>query len=401
METIDLSSADYWQSDSIDLRLNPKRPVQSEGVTAFLQNEVGIRSAVVIPTSGSSGEAKFVVLSKHAILASARAVNIHCGIEANDRWLGGLSTFHVGGLGIYARAYCNGAEVVPMPWENWRRDGGPLLDAITTTGATLTSLTPVHLCDLVRAGADAPESLRMVFLGGGRVEKSLVDRARSLGWPIRVTYGMSEAASQIATGQGDEIDCLPVLASWECREGPDFRLQIRGDALFSGYTRREGERWIYVPSQNDKGWFTTGDRCEVSDGSLRFIERADDAVKVSGELVSLSGLQARLDALGISGVIVAVPEERRGNELVLVVEGDGNAARDQLNTNLPYVEQVSRVVSMNELPRTDLGKLDLATIRKAIDGERSQISTSPNPPAEPRLARADLKTKDSGASGST
>ena len=139
----------------------------------------------------------------------------------------------------------------------------------------------------------------------------------------------------------------------------------------------------------------------MSDGSLRFIERADDAVKVSGELVSLSGLQARLDALGISGVIVAVPEERRGNELVLVVEGDGNAARDQLNTNLPYVEQVSRVVSMNELPRTDLGKLDLATIRKAIDGERSQISTSPNPPAEPRLARADLKTKDSGASGST
>lgn len=396
METIDLSSADYWESDSIDLRLNPKRPVQSEGVTAFLQNEVGICSAVVIPTSGSSGEAKFVILSKHAILASARAVNLHCGIQKNDRWLGGLSTFHVGGLGIYARAYCNGAEVVPMPWENWRRDGGPLLDAITATGATLTSLTPVHLCDLVRAGAVAPESLRMVFLGGGRVDRNLVDRARSLGWPLRVTYGMSEAASQIATSQGDETDRLPILANWECREGPDARLQIRGEALFSGYARREGERWIYVPSQNDKGWFTTEDRCEVSDGTLRFIGRADDAVKVFGELVSLSGLQTRLDILGITGVILAVPEERRGNELVLVVEGDGKAARDQLNINLPFVEQVSRVISMSELPRTDLGKLDLAAIRKVITGEPS---TSPSPPAEPRPAHADPETKGSDASG--
>lgn len=358
MDTADLNSPDYWASDALDIRLNPKRPVDADGLHPFLEKECGLRSAVVIATSGSSGAAKFVVLAKSALLASARAVNGHCGLTAEDRWLGGLSTFHVGGLGIFARAVSNGASVFPMAWDAWTRDGAALLAAIRQSRATLTSLTPVHLCDLVRAGIKAPTSLRGVFLGGGRIDPDLAEQALALGWPLWPSYGMSESASQIATCTDGAIDWLPVLPHWETALDEEGRLRIRGEALFSGYATKGAQGWVFDTARDGEGWFTSGDRVALRDGALRFLGRSDDLVKVSGEWVSLSALSARVAARGWVGLVVAVPHERRENELVLVTEGEEDDALARFNEGLPPLEHVGRAVSFPRLPRTDVGKLD-------------------------------------------
>jgi O-succinylbenzoic acid--CoA ligase len=362
MEAIDLNSPAYWESAAIDIRLNPKRPVDSAGLREFLEGDCGLCSAVVIATSGSSGTVKFVVLAKSALLASARAVNAHSGVTADDIWLGGLSTFHVGGLGIFARAYSNGASVHPMAWDVWTPDGAALVAAVNESRATVTSLTPVHLGDLVRAEVKAPPSLRGVFLGGGRIDAALVEKARQLGWPVWATYGMSESASQIATSRGDEIALLPILPIWETTLDAQGRLRIRGEALFSGYATRGTDGWRYDPAEDADGWFTTGDRVELQEGALRFLGRSDDLVKVSGELVSLSSLSARVAACGWIGLVVAVPHERRENELILVIEGALDEALAIFNEGLPPLEQVSRVVTLAPLPRTEVGKIDPARV---------------------------------------
>lgn len=366
METTDLTRSDYWESEALDIRLNPKRAVDAVGLREFLEGECGLRSAVVIATSGSGGTAKFVVLAKAALLASARAVNVHCGLTGEDRWLGGLSTFHVGGLGIYARAVSNGASVFPMAWDGWTRDGAALVTAVEESRATLTSLTPVHLSDLVRAGVRAPEFLRGVFLGGGRIDPDLVEKARDLGWPVWATYGMSESASQIATSRDGRVDWLPVLPIWEVRVEAAGRLQIRGEALFTGYAAKEEGRWLFDPARDKSGWFMTGDRVQLRDGRLRFLGRSDDLVKVSGELVSLSTLNARVAVCGWTGVVVAVPDLRREHELVLVIEGGQENALLIFNEGLPPIEQVNRVVFLEELPRTEVGKLDPARIAEQV-----------------------------------
>ncbi len=364
METTDLSSAAYWESDSVDLRLNPRRPVFTEGLRDFLERDLGRRAAVVLATSGSSGTAKFVVLPKAAILASARAVNAFCGLTREDVWLGGLSTFHVGGLGIFARAFSSGARVVPLAWDAWTRDGADFCGAVEKTCATLASLTPTHLCDLLRAERRCPDSLRGVFLGGGRIDPEVVARAGGLGWPLWPTYGMSETASQVATRLDGGCDWLPILPGWEVRTDARGRLQLRGESLFSGYVWREDETWHFDPARDAEGWFTNGDRCELRDGELRFLERTDGAVKISGELVSLPALNDRLAAFGIAGLVVAVPETRRGNELVLVgEEGDGDLL-ERFNADLPPLERIARHIVVAELPRTDLGKPDRARIEE-------------------------------------
>lgn len=362
METTDLSLPAYWESEAVDVRLNPKRPVEAAGLREFLEGEAGLRSAVVLATSGSGGTAKFVVLAKAALLASAAAVNAHCGLGRDDVWLGGLPAFHVGGLGIHARAYLAGTTVAPMRWDAWTRDGVAFLRAARESGATLASLTPTHLWDLVRAEAPCPGRLRGVFLGGGRIDPDLVARARDLGWPLWPTYGMSEAASQVATaleGDGSELPLLPV---WEARVDDEGGLLLRGAPLFSGYAASGKTGWRLDPARDGEGWFRTGDRCELCGGHLRFLSRADGAVKISGELVSLPLLEDRLASLGIVGLVVALPDPRRGHELVLVCETDGGGEEElrRLNEDLPPIERASRVLGLAGLPRTGLGKPDRA-----------------------------------------
>ena len=166
MEEIDLTSEKYWTEPGIDVRLNPKRNFgETDRLARALLSDSEINSAVVLATSGSQGEAKFPVLKKEALLVSARTVNEHCGLNEHDVWLCCLPTFHVGGLGIYARAYVSGAKVVPFAWDAWDKSGSHFVSACNRARATLTSLTPVHLFDLVEAEVKCPDFLRGVLVG--------------------------------------------------------------------------------------------------------------------------------------------------------------------------------------------------------------------------------------------
>lgn len=362
METPHLMDPAIWVSDGVELRLNPKRPVAAEGLQAYLEEDLGIRAAFVLASSGSGGVAKFVVLSKAAVLASARAVNAHCGLTPEDVWLGNLSTFHVGGIGIQARAFANGAKVVPMAWDAWTRDGSGFLAAIDEARATLASLTPTHLWDLVRVRVKSPASLRGLFLGGGRIDPALVSQATDLGWPVWPTYGMTETASQVATSVAGDPEWLPLLPIWEGRVDGEGRLWIKGDALCEGSVTIVAGRWSFQPARDVAGWMATGDACESRGRELRFLTRLDGAVKVSGELVSLPILNDRLAELGIVGMVVAVPDPRRGNELIMVCETGHPDALNHFNDGLPPIEHVVRVVEVEALPRTEIGKPDRAAI---------------------------------------
>ena len=147
-------------------------------------------------TSGSTGEGKWVVLGKPALLVSARAVNEWLGVDKPSVWGLALPLNHVGGFGVVARAYAagSGLEVFPGKW-----NAGEFAEWIVRAGVTHTSLVPTQLHDLVKSKISAPTCLSAVVVGGGRLEEILGEAARGLGWPVLASYGMTEACSQIAT----------------------------------------------------------------------------------------------------------------------------------------------------------------------------------------------------------
>lgn len=372
MGTPELTSPAYWDDEGIDIRLNPARFYEDDGLHDFLAKELRLSRSVVLATSGSSGAPKFAVLSKEAILSSARAVARHLQLTGEDSWLAGLSNFHVGGIGMYARAYVTGAPVTEYQGRRWEKDGQNFVEALKDSRAIWTSLTPTHLHDLVSHEARGPRSLRGVLLGGGPIRPALVDRAIELGWPVRASYGMTEACSQIATGDVGEVEWLPVLPEWEILLNSENRLKIRGAALFSGYAVRVDGKWTFDSATDEEGWFETGDQVDLASGKLRFEGRVDDLVKVSGELVSVSAVEAWinqiLESRKESGAVATSTDPRRGTELVAFVEGKGEAGEYEklFRSSIPGLERPGRIVITARLPRTDLGKVDRGALEEMV-----------------------------------
>lgn len=365
MDPIDLASADWWLSQDLVILENPRKPLDTDGLADFLYS-VGQGNGLIVPTSGSLGVPKFIKLSREALLASAASVNRHLGATADDRWLCALPTFHVGGLGIWARAFQMGDSVfAELP--TW--DASDFSRLCTSCEITHTSLTPTQVHDLVSAELRAPRSLKTIVVGGGHLSSELRTEALELGWPLLRSYGMTESSSQIATEslQRDENGWLDVLDIWEVRHDPDTGcLQLRGAAAADGWAvRNDWDEWTWVDAADRDHWVQTRDLVELSDDHrrLRFLDRADDQIKILGELVSLSAARERF---GPAGTIIARPHSRKGSELVAIIETTATqiaeAAVANYNQKSPGLEQIEVWELCSPLPRTPLGKINYSQL---------------------------------------
>ncbi len=237
-----------WSGNRTHVLLNPRMPLNEQEKLERRGRSARLPGHIIIATSGSSGVLKLVALSKEAVLASAAAVNERLEATASDVWCCVLPTFHVGGLGIHARAHLSGSRVVSMSW---------VPQAFVTTDATLASLVPAQVHDLVNSGLKPPSRLRAILVGGGALYSDLNDRALELGWPVLPSYGMSECSSTIAVR-----DVL--LSHMQAREEQGGRLAFCGPSLFTGYITEAG-----LTDPKVGGWFLTDDVGEVDGRTLR------------------------------------------------------------------------------------------------------------------------------------
>lgn len=304
---------------------------------------------VWVATSGTSGALKLVALSKDAILSSAAAVNAHLDAHPSDVWSRVLPFFHVGGLGIDARAHLTGSRVEVFDWDPQRFARG---------GFTLSSLVPAQVRDLVAAKLRAPSGLRAIVVGGGSLPDALYIAARELGWPLLPSYGLSEAASQVATATLQSKD-LRILQHLQVRidEG---RIALAGGSLLTGHAYFDAEgRAAFIDPKVD-GWFVTEDRGEVEGGVLRVHGRGGDFVKIGGESVDLVRLDRLLDEVrgSVDAAIVAVPDDRLGHVIhVATTAAEAGAIIEAFNARVLPFERIRAVHRVDSIPRTPLGKL--------------------------------------------
>src|SRR3954471_23761485 len=164
-----------FESAASHLLLNPRMPAEER---VRLERIVpDLDAHVFVATSGSTGDIKLVALSKRAILGSAAAVNERLEVTSRDVWAAVLPPFHVGGLGVYARCHLAGARALTMPWDP---------RAFSESEATIASLVPAQVRDLIAARLTPAKTLRAILVGGGIFN---VDRTE---WPTLPSYGMTE-----------------------------------------------------------------------------------------------------------------------------------------------------------------------------------------------------------------
>lgn len=336
-----------WQSDESHVLLNPRMPPEErEGLERAVPRW---KRTVFVATSGTTGALKLVALSKEAILASAAAVNERLEATGTDVWCRVLPPFHVGGLGIHARAFLTGSRVIEMAWD---------VGAFVNCGATLASLVPAQVHDLVRAERRAPKGMRQILVGGGAFDRDLQARARELGWPLLATYGMSECASTVTVEE-------ELLSHLRARQEPDGRVALTGSSMFKAYVM--ADRSVVDPKVD--GWFISEDFGEVSGRMVRIRGRASDFVKIGGESVDLNRLDAILNSVrgDADAAVLAVGDERLGNVIHLAATSDPVAIAEAFNAKVAPFERIRAVHRVDRIPRSSLGKLLRAELTRIVE----------------------------------
>ena len=291
--------------------------------------------ALVVATSGSSGDPKGVVLTHAAVLASARATSARLGVEpGTDHWLACLPLAHVGGLSVVTRAVLTDTELTVL--------AGFDADAVMAAagrGATLVSLVPAVLDRL------DPSAFRTIVLGGSAIPANRPANTVA-------TYGMTESGSGVVY-DGHPLDGVEVRIV-------DGQIELRCPMLLRCY--RDGR-----DPKTAQGWYPTGDLGSLDGNGMLTVEgRADAVIITGGENVHPEPVERRLEqhpAIAEAAVIGRDDPEWGQTVVALVVLSDGHPLpglaelRDQVAAVLPRWCAPREVAVVGQLPRTALGKL--------------------------------------------
>ena len=240
------------------LLLHPRlTPAEREALLADAQRAGSVPhadAAAIIHTSGTTGTPRAAVLTRAALIASARASAANLGWQPDDRWLACMPLARVGGLSILTRCLAARRAVVLAP--GFDPDAFPAL--LDDERVTLASLVPTMLARVLDAHPDwmPPARLRAVLVGGAHAPARLLERAASRRVPVVVTYGMTETCSQVAATPYGERYAAAACGAGRPLDGvelrvADGRIEVRGPMRMAGYW---GE-----PPLAPEAWFDTGD----------------------------------------------------------------------------------------------------------------------------------------------
>lgn len=337
--------------------------------------------ALVVETSGSSGIPRAVMLTAAHLRGSAAGVNRHLALGVGDLWLCCLPLHHIGGLSIPYRCALAGAAMVL----HQRFQADAVAADLERHAVTHLSLVPPMLARLLELGRPAPPSLRVVLVGGQSLSTPLAARALGAGWPLYLSYGMTETASQVACSDrltappaagavgrplpGLEIDCPA------CPDPPGV-LRVRGAPVMAGYANPRR-----LPGQGlEDGWLRTSDlACLDRDGVLHCLGRADDVLVTAGVKVHPVRVEAALvRAPGLGEVaVVGVPDAVWGQRLVALYTGPASPAelKAWCRGQLPSAERPRAFIQCPTLPSLPSGKLDRHRLRAlaAAQGTESDL----------------------------
>lgn len=330
----------------------------------------------IVFTSGTTGFPKGAMITFANHFWSAVGSAFKLGIHPDDRWLACLPLFHVGGLAILFRSCLYGTAVILH--DGFREE--TVLESLVQDAPTLVSLVPTMLHRLLDAGltaATAP-TLRLILLGGAAAAPELLVRASAAGLPVAVTYGLTEATSQVATSMPEETRLKPGSAGRPLLfsrvavvddDGCALPAGIPGEIVVSGPTITlgyYGDAQATAARRRD-GYWSTGDVGYLdADGDLWILDRRSDLIVSGGENVYPTEVERVLRAhqAVVAACVVGLPHPEWGQQVAALVVPDRHnriTAAELLahcREHLAGYKQPRQIMFADSLPLTGSGKIE-------------------------------------------
>jgi amino acid adenylation domain-containing protein len=356
---------------------NPKSRTDSENL------------AYVIYTSGSTGKPKGVEVSHRSLVNCLYAMAQRLEFTNQDVLLAVTTiSFDIAALEVYLPLIVGGKVVVAS-----REDamgGTELLSRLTECSATVMQATPSTWRMLLDAGWKGARDFK-ILCGGEVLSRDLANRLLGCGmlWNL---YGPTEttiwsAMHRVEPGEGSVPIGRPITNTqiyiMDSHHEPvpigiSGDLYIGGDGLARGYLNRHdliSEKFIpntFSDNLNSR-LYRTGDRAKyLGDGTIEFIGRMDNQVKLRGHRIELGEIEATLiqhPAVEDSVVVVCAGDSLAEQSLIGYVVSKQQMApsvaelRAYLKDRLPDYMIPSLFVTLDALPLTPNGKIDRNGLR--------------------------------------
>ncbi|WP_444546333.1 non-ribosomal peptide synthase/polyketide synthase [Archangium lansingense] len=398
------------------------RPV--EGAPELKVKVPAEAGAYVLYTSGSTGKPKGVVVQHRSLVNFVRAAWDAFPVEPGDRVLQFASvSWDTSAEEVYPCLTRGGTLVLRTP--EMLDVPEAFLEKCEAAGVTQLNLPTAFWHEVVASLEEGkgklPAGLKWVVIGGERaVPERVAQWRRRVGnaVPLLNTYGLTEVtavatAVELTTSQPEEAgrevaigrplkNVRVYVLDGEMEvvpEGVVGELYVGGEGLARGYLGRAeltAERFVPSPFGEGERLYRTGDRARWrKDGSLEYLGRGDEQVKVRGHRIELGEVEAGL--LGQPGVreaLVVVREDVPGDKRLVAyaVAKDGQVlegaeVRAALGRKLPAYLVPQAVVVLEQLPLQPNGKVDrkgLPAPEQAGSVQREYVA--PRTPLEEKLA---------------
>jgi fatty-acyl-CoA synthase len=350
--------------------------------------DIGPDDLLLVYTSGTTGEPKGALHTQHGMLANIAIALAVQGLTAADRVLAVLPLFHVGGLCIQVLPALAAGAAIKL---HARFDPAAWLHDVATWQPSTSLLVPAVMQALL-AHPDWPAAdlahLRFVNSGSSIVPVALIEAFHARGVPVAQVYGSTEtgpfsialrpdqATAHVGSvgrpAPGVELRLLDA-AGGEAAAGAVGEIALRAPNLMRAYHRLAPGAG-FVGGRAD-GWFATGDLARAdADGFVTVVGRNKDMIISGGENidpVEIENLAA--DWPGVAeAAVVGLPDARWGEVPVLVLAAHDGAGIDvaalarHLTERLARFKQPRRILLVDHLPRTALGQVQKAALRRRL-----------------------------------
>ena len=296
---------------------------------------------VEVKTSGSTGEPKRMQVEKRRMLNSARITCDFLGLKPGDTAFLCMSTDYIAGKMMVVRSIERGLKLIAV-----EPSGHPLSSHLLPRMSHLSfaAMVPMQVYNSLQVPEEKERLMQIkhLIIGGGAIDEAMEKELQTFPHAVWSTYGMTETLSHIA---------LRRISGSEASEWytPFPTVKLRQTA--------EGCLVIDAPEVCAQTLITNDIVELASDGRFRIRGRKDNVICSGGIKIQIEEVERILKPhVRVPYIISKQKDEKFGEVVVLLTEGDIDEARDICEKVLPKYHIPKAYIHVNQIPLTETGK---------------------------------------------